>query len=67
MHSRGFIASSVCIREIMEHADGVSKLVGNEWMVHGLIFAKQLWNFVRLIRVNHSAMFLYTLFQNGGQ
>ena len=28
MHFIGFIASSACVREIMEHADEVSKLLG---------------------------------------
>ena len=28
MHFNGFMTSSVCVHEIMEHADDVSKLVG---------------------------------------
>lgn len=59
MHSRDFIASSVCIREIMEYANGVSKLLGCEWMVHGLILRNSCEFFFRWIRVDHSAMFLF--------
>ena len=28
LHSNGFIASSVCIHNILEHADDLSKLLG---------------------------------------